>query len=173
MKEWWEIEREELLKNRIEEQVRHELFLQGMILEMAVKRKEYLNRVESKWFTIVNHILLIVYCRLFDNDCQYYNHWKSEVIAWSRELSSLKLKDTSDSKQIEVKKKIIEQIYEIRDAYDVSLIAKLWSSLMIQENLTTKFNQNVFDEYSNISFTIFTYIVNSDANGVTEYIKQL
>jgi hypothetical protein len=96
-----------------------------ILREMAIKRSEFIDRVESKGYKIAEHILYLICTSLYDSKNQNINHWKVEIKGWTKELARMMLKDVSTLKQSTYKDVAIKQVITNLGLYDYDTILNI------------------------------------------------
>jgi hypothetical protein len=84
----------------LEEVVTYNLYKLGIINEMALKRKDFVNHIASLRCQLIENWCLCAYCSLYDKENENFHHWESEFIAHSDNIKNCKLKDGDKDKVI-------------------------------------------------------------------------
>lgn len=111
----------------VKEETQYQLFRRGLVTEMALKRKDFIDHIKQLRCQLIQNWCLLMYCKLYDKENQNFYHWMGEFSAHADNIKSVTLKDDSS------KKKVITQVY-IRD-FDLN------DSQMIERIIRGKFNK--------------------------------
>ena len=95
------------LINEIVDKVVREKVCEILMLEYAIDRKAFINRVWNLSPMLISHWCLIRYNRLTDRE-EYIDHWKNEVFGWMEAIQLLKLKGKND---VESRQKALSQAF--------------------------------------------------------------
>jgi hypothetical protein len=84
-----------LVEETIKEQQEKDL-----LLEFAIEKSKFIDRLDSQYQNFLTHILLVAYCSEYDRELQYFNHWKQEVYNFLFPTHKCKTKMFNSSKTI-------------------------------------------------------------------------
>jgi hypothetical protein len=143
---------------------------QDRLFEMANARAEFIKKVEGFFAPMTMHILLLAYCKLYDQDNGTFNHWAHEVFVWAYDLCNMELKVKN---QENVKFKVLFNIFnEKRNLDDYDRVKKWWLGAKTKENINFEFNEDIFKMFSHILSGIASCISKSDIGCLALFFEE-
>jgi hypothetical protein len=82
----------------LEEVISYNLYKYGIINEMALKRKDFVNHIVSFRCQLIENWCLCAYCSLYDGENNNFHHWECEFIAHADNIKNCKLKNGDKGK---------------------------------------------------------------------------
>lgn len=166
---------EEELKHLISESVNNYLSSDkgSMLLEMAMERKAFKERVERILLQIIENWCLIYYSKITNSNEKLINHWKSELDAHISSVISYQIKGNNSPQK---RNKVICELWDELDYKLPQTIAIIVRNKFLKEHLDIKSNEyfetcEQFVNYSdNLIHTLSQY-GNTDA--VDNYLAKL
>lgn len=161
------IERMGLLPKQIDMIV--ENIKNGILLEMALPRKEYINRVDAELPQLIENWCLVHYAKLSGDKQELINHWRNELRTHIFNIVKLKLKD---DKQL-VYEKALYEIWNKMEYYDPEIINMTIISKFIKENINVRNNKdylNTIYDFITQSKRLIYIMSNKNVNDINDYI---
>lgn len=119
------------LRNIVNETVEDVLNRIGMVNEMAVRLKDYKQRVDGLRFPMVENWCLAKWCQLFDPECENFQHWINELKVCMDNLKYLDIKNGIDKR-----KTLIKMLVNDYDYDNVNMIERIIRGKFAKENIT-------------------------------------
>lgn len=119
------------LRNIVNETVEDVLNRIGMVNEMAVRLKDYKQRVDGLRFRMVENWCLSKWCQLFNPECENFQHWINELKACMDNLKYLDIKNGIDKR-----KTLIKMLVKDYDYDNVNMIERIIRGKFAKENIT-------------------------------------
>jgi hypothetical protein len=162
---------ESIVREQIEERLKKD---NSFIIEMAIERKEYVNKCDGIIRPLMRHVLLLSYCRLYNQNNRYMKHWKDEIWAFCDSLVDYSLKDVQSSHQEQVKRKALTYSWFERCEIDTDrMINGHWKVVSRKENINYNVTPEMKEDYLKIINNLITLISKSDISGIDDYIYSL
>lgn len=166
---------EEELKHLISECVNNYLSSDkgNMLIEMAMKRKSFKERVEHILPQIIENWCLIYYSRITNTNKKNINHWKSELDAHISSIISYQIKGNNSQQK---RNKIILNLWDELDYNIAQTIAIIVRNKFLKEHLDVKSKEyfetcEQFTNYSN--YLIHTLSQYGNVDEVDKYLAKL
>ena len=160
------------LINEIVDKVVREKVCEILMLEYAIDRKAFINRVWNLSPMLISHWCLIRYNRLTDRE-EYIDHWKNEVFGWMEYISVMKLKRNND---VESRQKALLQAWDDLDyiSNPEAIKAAIYRKFGNEEiDMRTPLIDEVANAFIADSHTIIALISKGDVGEMREYINSL
>lgn len=139
------------------------------ILENAYKRKEYWEDVNNAAPQIIENLVMIVWCKIYDPENLNYNHWKTELLSHVGPLTDTELKNNSKIGTV-----LKEVFYTKRYCDRIKGIRKLGSKKLIKEGIVdNKIIGNVCNNTIPYLRELIGYIAANNWDDVYNYIFNL
>lgn len=166
---------EEELKHLISESVKNYLNSDkgAMLLEMAMERKAFKERVEHLLPQIIENWCLIYYSRITNTNAQLINHWKSELNTHISSVISYQIKGNN---QPQKRSKVIGEIWDELDYNLPNTISIIIRSKFLKEHLNVKSNEyfETCEQFVNYSDDlIYTLSQYGNVDMVDNYLAKL
>lgn len=155
------------LRNIVNETVEDVLNRIGMVNEMAVRLKDYKQRVDGLRFRMVENWCLSKWCQLFNPECENFQHWINELKACMDNLKYLDIKNGIDKR-----KTLIKMLVKDYDYDNVNMIERIIRGKFAKENITD-INQKitVCKEFAD-NITNLIDAISIDSIEIENYLEQ-
>jgi hypothetical protein len=164
---------EEEVKKFLEQEIRTENIRRGIIVEMSTSRSEFMGDSVGLVSQMFYHVLLLSYC-ISTGRTNSFKHWKDEVVVWTSDMASVKLKDVSKGNHYRVKNKAMNQLYRMADLYDFERLKILWEkAISKKEKILYEFDEDMYEIYKNIMEVLLEYISESNVEKISQYVNNL
>jgi hypothetical protein len=156
----------EYIKKLVKQYIRED-----QLSEMATERKEFIRRTDGLIIPIIYHVLLLVYCKLYNRENSLIKHWKHEVFSWAKNLSEIDLKIKNDpGKKYDIIFFVYKEKRKLDDYYELE---KYWKRISKKENIKLGFNEDLFKEFDITIRRLFDAICLSDEKQINNCLNNL
>ena len=161
------------LINEIVDKVVREKIFEILMLEYAVDKKSYINRVWNLSPILISHWCLIKFHRLSNDGEIYIPHWKRELFGWMESLSLMNLKGKNNA---ENKYNALYQAFDSMDyTSNLDVIKNAIRKKFQDENVDIQ--SPLIDEVATAFIVdlenIMHFIACGDINTIRDYVNSL
>ena len=143
----------------------------GILLEMALPRKTYKERIVNLIPQLLENWCLVRYCTIVGN-IPTKSHWQSELRGVILTISRLTM---SGNDSVESRHKVLDEIWNDEDYYIPHTLNMTIANKFITENISIK-----SEEYGNVLLdcieskeNIFNVILQRDIESITRYVENI
>ena len=164
-------ELKKIIKPIVEEYLRKH---KSILLEMAMERSYFINKAEGVMWKLMEHVLLLAYCSIYDRNNHWFTHWKDEVSAFTVPLVDAIINKTKKSKMYKTKHiALFSLYYETWEINNIDIVQKHWNIKSKKENINFKLTDELYKKYIEIMNTIMEFIAQSKTEELDDYIYSI
>lgn len=162
----WTLRKRKGLKYSIDEVVSYNMFNKGLLSEMSLKRKEFINHLISLKQELIENWCLCYYCSLYDKDNKNFSHWEGEFGSYAKRIKGCSIKGGD-------KKEAMYETYLAKfDLNKPYVIAALISEKFSEEGINEKYIYLVANGFTASLVQLISFLCSDKDSSVTSYITQ-
>jgi len=143
-----------------------------LVMEMAMPRKSFKERLASLLPQIIENWCLIRYCSYYQTDNPNIQHWKIELRAHLVTICRTKI---DNGNRIPVRVKVFEEVVKEDEFDDPEMIMYTVSTKFSEENLSYKGERfdTIVNEFVEELYLLKSIVANGTVDGIINYVNNI
>lgn len=143
-----------------------------LVMEMAMPRKGFKERMASLLPQIAENWCLVRYCRYYQPDNPNLNHWKIELRAHLVTICRTKI---DNGNRIPVRVRVFEEVVKEEELDDAEMIMYIVSTKFSEKNLPYKGERfdTVVNEFVEELYLLKSIVANGTVGNVINYVNNV
>lgn len=161
------------IRRIVREQIRSmiEAEKSGLLVEMALRRKVYKNRIDNLMPQVIENWCLVHYCTLSGNNL-YKEHWKSELRGYIVSIFRLAIKDNNSEKS---RNHVFSEIWIENEFDEPSIIDYVINTKFKREKIdtTTETYADIIADFVFSQKKLIEVMLSKDYNVLDSYLETI